>query len=79
MDKYRYYYVEIRQIDHSKALPILEEHDRNGDIDEMNYTCDFKSIDGKRVRVVNYRICPYIYEDLETILNEFKQAGIQIL
>jgi ABC-type transport system substrate-binding protein len=69
---YRVYDVKIRREDLVKAEKILLKHWNNGDIDAMR--CDNNSGDE-----VTYWINPYVYEDLEEVVNEFKQAGIQVL
>ena len=69
---YRVYNVTIRKNDLVKAEKILLKHWNDGDIDAMR--CDNNSEDE-----VTYWINPYIYEDLETIMDEFKQVGIQVL
>lgn len=78
MDQYRVHDVKIRKSDRNKADAILWEHYDKGDLDD--FTVDVivhKDRDGNDV--ITYRIKPYIYEDLETIINEFKQAGIEVL
>lgn len=69
---YRVYNVTIRRNDLVKAEKILLKHWNDGNIDAMR--CDNNSGDE-----VTYWINPYIYEDLENIMNEFKQVGIQVL
>lgn len=68
---YRVYDVTIRKEDSEKAEKILVQHWNDGDIDDMHVRIQSKT--------VTYWINPYIYEDFETIKNEFKLAGIQIL
>lgn len=68
---YRFHNVKIRREDVEKAEKILTEHDAIGDIHHINVEV--------RPDAISYWIAPYIYEDLETIKNEFKLAGIQIL
>lgn len=68
---YRFHNVKIRREDIEKAEKILTEHDAIGDIYHINVECTFEAI--------SYWIAPYVYEDLETIKNEFELAGIQIL
>ena len=67
---YRVYSITIRREDLVKAEKILLKHCNDGDIDAMR--CD-----DKQNGTVTYLINPYIYEDFETIKNEFKEAGIQ--
>ena len=69
---YRVYDVKIQKEDQVKADDILLKHWNAGDIDAI-------SSDNRENGIVTYWINPYIYEDLETIKNEFKLAGIQIL
>ena len=69
---YRVYDVKIQRADRDIADEILSKHWYNGDIDTM-------TTDLREKGIVAYWIRPYIYEDLETIKNEFKLAGIQIL
>jgi hypothetical protein len=73
---YRAYDVKIKKEDRKKADEILWQHWSNGDIDGITVN-DGRSIDG--IETIVYWIRPYIYEDLETIMDEFEQAGIQLL
>ena len=68
---YRFHNVKIRREDVEKAEKILAMHDEIGDIDRINVEVGPDAI--------SYWIAPYIYEDFETIKDEFKQAGIQII
>jgi hypothetical protein len=76
---YQGYSVIIQDKDHSKAMEILEKHRTAGDIDDIHFARHFFTIDGARILIVHYRIHPYIYEDLDTIMNEFEREGIRIL
>lgn len=69
---YRIYDVKIHRGNRDMADKILSKHWYDGDIDTM--TTDLREKDA-----VTYWIAPYVYEDLETIKNEFQLAGIQIL
>ena len=75
MDLYKGYDVHILAKDEDKAREIIELHDRKGDVDD--YTIEF-IYDSKRGWTVTFRIKPIIYEDLETIIDEFRKAGIQV-
>lgn len=77
MDQYRAYYINIRESDVSKVNDILIRHDAMGDLDDYTY-CSVPYTDEAGNRWVTYKIKPYIYEDLETIIGEFKQAGILV-
>lgn len=76
---YRVYSVKIRAEYCDKAKAILNKHDKAGNIDEMCSEHRVEKIDGKNVAVIEYRIRPYIYEDFETIKQEFEQVGIRIM
>lgn len=69
---YRVYSITIRREDLLKAEKIILKHWNDGDIDAVR--CD-----DSHGESITYWINPYIYEDLETIKNEFKLSGIQIL
>ena len=69
---YRVYDVKIRKEDRKRAEKILLKHWNDGDIDAMR-------ADDREKESVTYWIEPYVYEDLETIISEFKEAGIQVL
>ena len=71
---YRVHNIMIRAKDRSKADVIINAH--RDDIDDIR-VCDHTN-SGCRCTVV-YWIKPYVYENFETIKNEFKQNGIQIL
>lgn len=73
---YQVYDVKIRKEDREKADTILLKHWHNGDIDTITGD-EMKNSDG--TIVVTLWIVPYIYEDLETIKEELKQEGIQLL
>lgn len=68
---YRFHNVKIMREDVEKAEKILTVHDEIGDIHHINVEV--------RPDAISYWIAPYIYEDLEKIVDEFKLAGIQIL
>ena len=68
---YRFHIVKIRREDVEKAEKILTEHDEIGDIHHINVEV--------RPEAITFWIAPYIYEDFEKIIDEFKLAGIQIL
>lgn len=76
MDKYQVHTVTIRKEDYGKADEILEKHYMMGDIDDIKVD-EYTESDG--TTKVNFRISPFIYEDLQTIISEFKQSGIQVL
>ena len=72
MDLYRTYIVKIYGEDRAKVDDILMRH--TSDIDSIRISAQKNDDDHSEV---TYWIRPYIYEDYETILNEFKEAGIQ--
>lgn len=74
MEQYQKYSVTIKAEDRTKADDILLKHWYAGDLDDVGGTMH-KNSDGGWA--VTYWIRPYIYEDYEAILNEFKEAGIQ--
>ena len=74
MDLYQAYSVKILAEDRAKADNILMKH--VADIDDIRITAQ-KNNDG--ISEATYWIRPYIYEDFETIVNEFKEAGIRVL
>lgn len=76
MDKYRSHVVAILKEDCKKAEEILQKHWMQGNIDLVTYT-EKKNSDGVVATV--FRISPYIYEDFEAIVNEFKQEGIRVM
>lgn len=77
MDLYRAHSVTIRKEDEDKADKILCEHYQKGDLDD--HTIDpIHNKDREGNVTSTYWIKPYIYEDFETIVNEFKEAGIQV-
>lgn len=78
MDMYHTYDVVIRKVDRDKADEILWNHYHRGDLDDLSVDSVVKK-DRDGNDVVVFRIKPCVYEDLETIKNEFRQAGIQIL
>ena len=68
---YRAYDVTVRKEDREKADMILEQYD----VDEI--TCSETShSDGSST--ITYWIRPYLCEDVDDIINEFKQANILI-
>lgn len=69
---YRRYFIKIQKDDVDKADTVLVNRMDNGDLDYY----EFRRWDEGVTLCV---IAPIIYEDLETILDEFKKAGIQIL
>jgi hypothetical protein len=76
MDLYQSHVVAIPKEDHKKADEILHKYWMRGDIDLVTYT-EKKNRDGVVATV--FRISPYIYEDFEAIVNEFKQEGIRVM
>lgn len=76
MDLYKKYSVTIHGEDHAKADDILTKHWFAGDIDDIGGTRQ-KNSDGGIT--ITYWIAPYVYEDFESIVNEFKENGIQVL
>lgn len=76
---YRMHNVTILAEDYDKAKAILDRHYRSGDIDEMHAEQHVDRIDGENTVIIRYWVAPYIYEDFETIIAEFKQAGIRII
>ena len=75
MEQYQKYSVTIEAKDRAKADDILMKHWYTGDLDDVGGTTHPKNSGGGFV--ITYWIRPYIYEDYEAILNEFKEAGIQ--
>ena len=73
---YRGYMITIGQKDLPKAMEIILKHDSEGDLDMIS-----RHISGGKPGEleITFKLHPYIYEDFETIKNEFEQAGIQIL
>ena len=71
---YQVHSVTIRKEDEAAADLILHEY--RWDYDDIRTTVDQHS-DGSTT--VTYWIKPYIYEDFEAIVNEFKDVGIQVL
>lgn len=77
---YRVHEIKIRKEDYAEANAILLKHELLGDIDEMDWDeYNAKTMEGTNEAYVVYRIRPFIYEDYETIVKEFKEAGIQVL
>ena len=74
MDLYQVHSVKILGTDQAKADEILAKH--ISDIDDIRVSSQ-KNSDG--VREITYWIRPYIYNDFETILNEFELEGIRII
>ena len=74
MEMYRVHSVKILAVDRAKADEILAKH--NSDIDYIRISAQ-KNKDG--ISEATYWIGPYIYEDFEAIVNEFKEAGIHIV
>lgn len=74
MALFQVYTIKIRKEDREKADAILLKYWNNGDIDTVTNEEQI----GERLTLVTYWIRPFVYEDLEAIRNEFKQAGIQM-
>lgn len=72
---YRAHDVHIRKEDYEKAEAILEKHYRMGEIDDHSASMEIRF----GVQVIVYHIHPYICEDFENIVNEFKQEGIRVM
>ena len=70
---YRGYDVTISGKNRDEANAIIKKHIDAGDIDKI-YT-----MRGYADGSITYHIKPYIYEDFEKIVSEFKEAGIQVL
>ena len=68
---YRAHDVTIRAKYREVADAILVKH--NDDIDDIAITAQ-RNCYGEPM--VTYWIAPYIYEDFENIVNEFREAGI---
>ena len=66
MDLYRAHDITIRKEDQAKADAILEQHD----VDEI--TCEYGSTR------ITYWIRPYLCEDIDDIMKDFKDNGIQV-
>jgi hypothetical protein len=73
---YQAYNVLMRKEDQAKADAILEKHWMAGDIDVITTNVRENS-DGSAK--VEYWISPYICEDLDVIVDEFKLVGIHIV
>lgn len=71
MDLYQAHDITIRKEDQAKADKILEQHD----IDEI--TCSEGNDGG--CRTVTYWIRPYLSEDIDDIVKDFRDNGIQVL
>lgn len=78
MDKFQVHDVRIRKDDREKADAILWKHYDNGDLDEVTIDVIIHK-DREGNDVITYRIAPYLYEDFETIIKEFIEAGIRII
>lgn len=76
MEFYQRQYVSILAEDYEKADKILMKHWNSGDIDNIGGTRQKRNNGGD---IIAFWIAPYVYEDFETIVNEFKEAGIQIV
>ncbi len=69
MSKYRVHSITIWKEHSNKAETILEKY--NSYFDDMYIE--------SRSNTVVYWLNPYVYEDFETVVNEFKENGIQVL
>ncbi len=78
MELYRSYDIKIREVDRAKADAILMRHCVEGDIDDIKIDT-IRHVNQDGTCEITYWIGPYIYEDLEAIVKEFKEAGIQII
>ena len=76
MDRYWSYNVEIKTDNFSRADAIIKYHDSQGEFDNYCLTYKIKESDG--MYTVGYRIAPYIYEDLCTIIGKLRDAGVQV-
>lgn len=76
---YRVHNVTIRADDRDKADAILEKHYHIGNIDATVIADGVTKDGGELISTVCYWISPYIYDDFERIVNEFKQEGIRIM
>ena len=74
---YKGYYITVRTDNRYRVDAILDRHDRLGEIDRIDSVCGQRNADG--TVSITYRIAPYIYEDLEAIMDEFKRKGIRVL
>lgn len=73
---YQVHSITIREEDEATANVILNIHRWDYDEDELRVEHGHHR-DG--VRVVTYWIKPYIYDDFETILSEFKDNSILVM
>jgi hypothetical protein len=73
---YRVHNVVIPKADRVKADLILEKHWMKGDIDAI--TCDSVPRSNGETTIA-YWIAPYLCEDLQIIVDEFKQEGIRVM
>ena len=76
MGLYRKYCVRIQEKDRDKANSIIKMHWNRGDIDDVSRTRQENHDGGV---IITYWIRPYVYEDFESIVEEFKEAGIQVI
>ena len=70
---YQVHNVTIQKEDQEKADAILYSHQY--DYDDIHVGED---VDSEGNRTITYWIKPYIYEDFEDIVNEFKENGIRV-
>lgn len=71
---YQVHSVTIQKEDREKADAILYSHQY--DYDDIR---EDGSVDSQGNCTITYWIKPYIYEDFETIVNEFKENGIRVM
>ena len=71
MSKYRVHSIKVRKEDSEKAEMILDKYQKKNYFDDIRYLGDSNT--------VIYWFNPYLSDDIDTIMDEFKEAGIQIL
>jgi hypothetical protein len=71
MSKYRVHSIKVRKEDGEHAKAILDRYRNKNYFDDMRVE--------NRSDGVLYWINPFLSEDLDIIMDTFKQAGIQVL
>lgn len=69
---YRGYDVKIKKVDADKVRDILTNRENIGDIDRWRFSRWDEN-------TLLCSITPIVSDDLEAIMDEFKEAGIQVL
>ena len=71
MSKYRVYSITVWKEDSNKADAIIKKYRENNYFDDMHVE--------NRSHTVVYWLNLHVSDDLEKIINKFKEAGIQVL